>query len=447
MPPSLIHPGAAPRLEAALARLDALVDWERWERVQGATVRMRVSVEPMRDLAERLGAPERSFRAVHVAGTKGKGSTAALVAAGLRRAGLATGLYASPHLESVNERVALDGRPIEDDLLAEALERALAAREAALAAQSAGREATWFDVLTAAAFVAFREARMAWAVVECGLGGRLDSTNVLPPGPCVITNIDLEHTALLGSTRAAIAGEKAGIVKTGGLVVSGVGPAGDEAEEVVRAAARERGAQHVAAPAAAGATLEERNTALAGALLDALGRAGIAAALAPARPLGAWLLDPATVAAARLPGRLELWRWGETPVVLDGAHVPSSLRQVVAELARWPELSALPPVVVFGTGKEKDAGGLLKALAGRVDTVLCTTAGRGPYRSPAELREEALRVGLAAEVHETPESALSRARELSAARWVLATGSLHLVGSLRPLLRTRAIPCSRSSPT
>ncbi len=446
MPPSLIHPGAAPRLEAALARLDALVDWERWERVQGATVRMRVSVEPMRDLAERLGAPERSFRAVHVAGTKGKGSTAALVAAGLRRAGLATGLYASPHLESVNERVALDGGPIEDDRLADALERALAAREAAVAAGSAGREATWFDVLTAAAFVAFREARMAWAVVECGLGGRLDSTNVLPPGPCVITNIDLEHTALLGSTRAAIAGEKAGIVKPGGLVVSGVGPEGDEAEEVVRAAARERGARHVAAPAPAGATLEQRNTALAGALLDALGRGGVSA-LAPARPLGAWLLDPATVAAARLPGRQELWRWGATPVVLDGAHVPSSLRQVVEELARWPELSALPPVVVFGTGKEKDAGGLLKALAGRVDTVLCTTAGRGPYRSPAELREEALRVGLAAEVHETPESALSRARELSAARWVLATGSLHLVGSLRPLLRARAIPCSRSSPT
>lgn len=433
---------ASPRLAAALARLDSLVDWERWERFRGSQVCMRVDLEPARDLMRRLEHPERAFRHVHVAGTKGKGSCAALIAAGLRRAGLATGVYASPHVERISERIVLDGAPIADEALAEALEQVLAVRAAALQEGTGAVAATWFDVLTAAAFCALRSAGVAWAVVECGLGGRLDSTNVLAPGPCLITNIDLEHTALLGSTRAAIAGEKAGIVKPGGLVVSGVGPPGDEAQEVVRARALAVGAELVAVPPEAGLALEERNARLAGAVLDALGRDPLATrcveppgAEGQVRRVGAWLLDERTRRAARLPGRLEPLESRGTLFVLDGAHVAGSLRDVVAELARGARTQA-PPVVVFGTGREKDAERLLKVLVGRVDRVLCTTAGKGPYRSPEELLEVALRVGLRAEAPGTPESAIARARELSAPDgWVLVTGSLHLVGAIRPLLR------------
>ena len=156
-------------LKQAMARLDALTDWERRPRKF-----MRVGLEPMQDLAARLGNPQRAFRAVHVAGTKGKGSVSALIEAALARAGLKAGRYASPHVESVTERVTLQGRNVNEGALARALTQALDAYEAGRRARTAAAEATWFDLLTAAAFLIFREAGLDWAVVEVGLGGRLD---------------------------------------------------------------------------------------------------------------------------------------------------------------------------------------------------------------------------------------------------------------------------------
>lgn len=451
MAESFVPPGRPldPELRAALERLDGLVDWERRERAPGGRCEMRVDLEPMRDLCARLGHPERRFRAIHVAGTKGKGSVTALLQAALEAAGFATGGYASPHVERVEERVLLRARPIEGGVLAGALARAFEARELGLAAGTPAVAATWFDVLTAAAFLALAEARVEWAVVECGLGGRLDSTNVLPPGPCLLTNVDLEHTAILGDTRAAIAAEKAGIVKPGGLLVSGVGPATDEAGAIVAAAARERGVPLVAVEPPAAAFFEERNVALAGALLEVLGRSGV---LAPRdqRPLGRRLLDPETVRAARLPGRVETLidgggdgGGGGVKVVLDGAHVPSSAALLMRELASRADLPGLP-VVILGLGREKDADGFLKELAGRVDRVLCTRVGSGPHRDPESLVEAARRLGIEAVAVEPPEAAYARARqELRPGGWVLVTGSLHLVGALRgriacpPLATTR----------
>ena len=152
-----------------MARLDALTDWERRARAT-----MRVGLEPMIDLAGRLGDPQTSFRAIHVAGTKGKGSVSALIEAALVSAGLRVGRYGSPHVERLTERVSLDGREIDEATLASALNHALDAYEAARKAGTAGADATWFDLLTAAAFIIFAETRREWAVVEVGLGGRLD---------------------------------------------------------------------------------------------------------------------------------------------------------------------------------------------------------------------------------------------------------------------------------
>ena len=247
------HPTLAP----ALQRLEGRVDWEK--RRRGA---MRVDLAPARDLCARLGDPQRACRVVHVAGTKGKGSVAAAVAAGLRAAGERVGLYTSPHVEVLHERVRIEGAPIEDAPLALALTRALDARDAAEAEDTPGRDATWFDLVTVAAFDAFRAAGCSFAVIEVGLGGRLDSTNVVEPEVTVITNIDLEHTQILGQTRAAIAAEKAGIVKPGVPLVHGVAavPEDDPRAVVERHAARHAASSTFVPP---GASIDADNLALA----------------------------------------------------------------------------------------------------------------------------------------------------------------------------------------
>ena len=273
------------RLGAALERLDALVDWERRDRHPERGPRMRQSVAPARDLLDRLDSPDRDLRCVLVAGTKGKGSVASLVGAGLRRDGRAEAVYGSPHVERVNERVRLAGAPIRGEPLAAALEAALDARESALRAGTPAAEATWFDVLTAGAVEAMKRAEVEWAILECGLGGRLDSTNAVEPELSVVTNIGLEHTAILGSTHAEIAREKAGIARPGRPLVSGVGGA---AAATVATVAAQLGARLVPVPLDARASIEDSNAALAGAVL---------------RELGAGRLDPRARAAARLPGR------------------------------------------------------------------------------------------------------------------------------------------------
>jgi dihydrofolate synthase/folylpolyglutamate synthase len=437
------------RLAAALSRLDALVDWERRER-RG----MRVGIEPCRDLCARLGAPQRAFRAVHVTGTKGKGTTSALIAAALTGAGLRTGLYASPHVERPNERVRVDGREVGDDELAACLEAALAAREAAIAERTPADEATWFDLVTAAAFLHFARSRCAWAVVEVGIGGRLDSTNVVDGEVCVVTNVDLEHTQVLGPTRAAIAREKAGIVKRGASLVTGVLPtpeAGpdEDAASVLEAIAARLGVP-VLRPARVAPRLLDRNLDLARLVLDELGRRGVRGA--DAELLSAARLDDAALLAARLPARQEL-RWaGATPVLLDGAHVASSITALLDEAELDARLPRTPPVVVLALGRDKDAPAVLKALLGRADRLVCTTAASGPLRAADSLAEDASRAGHVAETAADPAGALARAIRLAGDRgWVLVTGSFHLAGALRPSLDpeppTTDPRCSRSSRT
>ncbi len=423
---------SSPRLARALASLEVLVDWERRDR-RG----MHVGLAPMVDLMARLGDPQRTFRAVHVTGTKGKGTTAALIAEVLRRAGLRTGLYTSPHLEHVNERVRIDGRDIGDEELAVALEDALRAREAAILEHTPGDEATWFDIVTAAAFLSFSRAKCAWAVVEVGIGGRLDSTNVVDGEVCVVTNVDLEHTQVLGSTRAAIAREKGGIVKVGSTLVTGVqrtatGGA-DEAADVLDGIAAALGVP-VLRPERRAERLIDRNLDLARLALDELGRRGVRGS--HQELLSGSALDADAIAAAQLPGRQEL-RWvGRTPVLLDGAHVASSLAAVLREAALDPRLPRRKPVVVLALGRDKDAPAILKALRDETDRLLCTTAASGSLRAVETLVEESSRAGIGAETAADPADALAKAIQLAAdaGSWVLVTGSFHLVGATRPLL-------------
>ena len=420
-----------PRLAKALARLDALVNWERRDR----DASMRQGLEPIAELLAGMGNPERRFRAVHVTGTKGKGTTSALVEAGLRRAGIATGLYTSPHLERIGERIRVRGEEVGDEALAEALETALAARESA-AEGSHAKDSSWFDVLTAAAFRVFAEARVEWAVVEVGLGGRLDSTNTVNGEVCVITNIDLEHTNVLGSTRRAIAREKAGILKAGSTLVTAVrageGPPEDDPATVIESAAVALDVPILRPEVLdVDASMLARNAALARLVLDELGRRGLCGSGGGA--VDASLLDARTIESARLPGRAERRRVGSTPVVLDAAHVASSVRLLLDEWSREREFSS-PPVVILALGKDKDASAILKTLEKRVDRVLCTTVASGPLRDAETLAQAARTQGIAAETAADPARALARALDKTRdGGWVLALGSFHLAGALRPL--------------
>jgi dihydrofolate synthase/folylpolyglutamate synthase len=422
-------------LADVLARLDRLTNWERRPRGE-----MRVGLDPMLDLMDRLGNPHKSFRAIHVAGTKGKGSVSALTEAGLLRAGWRVGRYASPHVERVNERISLMGQMVSDERLADILAQVLDAYEAARDENTAGGDATWFDMLTAAAFLAFREAGLDWAIVEVGLGGRLDSTNIIFGEVAVVTNIELEHTEILGSTREAIAGEKVGILKPDAVLVTAL-PADDAAGRVVQARAEALGCSVLRAVPGPDATLAERNAELVGLILDHLGRRGerTRGEAGGEKPVGAWLLDDAGVRDhARLPGRMERHVFttddgAAVPIVLDGAHVPFNIEAVMHDLARVPDLAG-PCIAVVALASDKDARGFLGVLARSAGiTVLTHSPSVAGGYAAATLQEIAVSLGMNSKAVQDPNEAFRHAIRLAkeARGWVLVTGTLYLAGALR----------------
>ncbi|GAA3112038.1 folylpolyglutamate synthase/dihydrofolate synthase family protein [Rhizobium viscosum] len=416
-----------PRLIEALSQLDQLTNWEQRPRGE-----MRVGLEPIIDLSARLGNPHQAFRSIHVAGTKGKSSTSALLEAGLHHAGISVGRYASPHVEHISERVSLNGFPVDEAVLAEALFLALDGLRAARAEGTAAEAATWFDMLTAAGFLIFRDAGVQWAVVETGLGGRLDSTNIVDSDVSIITNIGLEHTEILGKTRAAIAFEKAGIIKPHSTVVTPL-DADDEAGAVIAKRAVEIEARLVRPDFSGLKTIAERNVAVAGAALDVLGELGIEAE--GGRKVGGWLIDEQAKRVSQLPGRLERFvvpaGGRAVAVAIDGAHVPFNLEAVLDDLTGM-EGFAGPGIAVVAIAADKDAAGFVEVMA-RYGVSAIFTSVSDRFRSPAELQALAEAIGLASETIEDPQAAYEKALERAGASggWVMLTGSLYLAGLLR----------------
>lgn len=417
-----------PSLLQALYRLDRLANWEQRPRDD-----MRMDLAPMRDLMDRLDNPHVSFRAIHVAGTKGKGSVCALVEAGLLRAGYRVGRYASPHVECVTERISVFGRDVDQRVLADALTLTLDAYETACCEGTSASRASWFDLLTAAAFVIFRDSRLEWGMIEVGLGGRLDSTNVVNGEIAVVTNIELEHTEVLGGTRPDIAHEKIGILKPQSLLVTPLS-SNDEAGAVLAARAAALKCAVLRPRIAAGADIETGNVAIAGAVLDQVGfRNGLRARTHPQEQVGAWLLDPPTCARARLPGRLEQRQTDGVRVVFDGAHVPFNLSAVLRDLHRTQEFLG-PCAALVSLARDKDAEGFLGILAAQnIHAVFVDLPGSGRARPASDLEDIARRLGLSHEYVPGLVSAWRHGVGLSRARrgWLFVTGSLALVGALR----------------
>jgi len=446
-----MKPGAA----GPWHRLESLVDWERADRSG-----MRPGLAPQFDLLARLGKPHRAVKTVHVTGTKGKGSVCALIEAGLLHAGLRAGRYASPHIVHVTERISLLGRPVDEPRMAQALTWALDARDAACAEGTAARDASWFDVVTAAALRIFADEGLDWAVVEVGLGGRLDSTNVVTPELAVITNVGLEHTDVLGSTVEEIAREKGGIIKPGRPVLTAIG-ADDPAGGVLRAIARQVGSPLTWVDTSACPGFTEANLALARAALDQLGRAGFPSPRRQA-PLGAADLPPEQAAQAGLPGRAEVLEIDRPAppggaaqarpplrVIVDGAHVGFALSALIDEFRGDPR-HASAPVVLLALSADKDAADIVSRLVGVASLVVCTELGpqrrAWPAADLARLCEER---GLPARTIAVPSEALAWCLDALAAPgpWLLVTGSLYLVAELRPrLLELGARAASLSRP-
>jgi dihydrofolate synthase / folylpolyglutamate synthase len=385
---------------------------------------MRFGLDRMRRLMTVLGLPQRRFGSIHAVGSNGKSSTVRFIAAILERHGLRTGSYTSPHLHSFRERIEVGEEPISEAAFAAAVERAAHAAELVDRTAEPDDRVTQFEALTAAAYHALAREQVEVAVIEAGLGGRYDATNVIPSKVQVLTGVSLEHTRWLGPTLADIAGEKLAVVPDRGTLVAG--ELDPESLAVAERVTAERHARLIR-PKAAGAELPLR--AAGGFQRGNFALAATAAEAFLGRPLDRSAVE-AAAAETVVPGRLEVV--AERPLtVLDGAHNPSGARALAASLdAVLGEHR--PRVAVIGVLDDKDAAGMLEALLPHVDRIVFTRSQNPRSLSPATLTtlEEKLG-GPPAETVADPRAALERARALAGAGGsVLATGSIYLIADL-----------------
>ncbi len=385
---------------------------------------MRFGLERMRRLLTALGSPQERFRAVHVVGTNGKSSTVRFTAALLEAHGLRTGSYLSPHLTSYAERIRIGDADLSAREFGAAIQRAAMAAAMVDRTLAGGERVTQFELLTAAALSELARQGVEVAVIEAGLGGRWDATNVLGAEVVVLTNVGLEHTRWLGPTIADIAGEKLAVVKRSHPPATLV--LGDESPEV-EALARETGAR-IVRPAAPVAPAEAATAAALAAALPGYQRRNFAAAAAAAEALLGHPLDfglVADVAAqASVPGRLQVVAH-EPLTIYDGAHNAPGIAALAASV---PDGT----VAVLSILDDKDAAEMLRALLPRLSAAVFTRAPNVRALPPATLADLASKVGgVASEIEPDPRQAVERARALAGpAGTVLATGSIYLVAEL-----------------
>jgi dihydrofolate synthase/folylpolyglutamate synthase len=384
-------------------------------------------------LAERLGRPDRAYPSGHIAGTNGKGSTAAFLESVLRRAGFRTGLNTSPHLEKINERIRVNGVEITDEAFAETFTRIRNVIEELLAAGKLRAHPTYFECVTAMAFEYFARERVDFAVFEVGLGGRLDATNILSPVVTIITRIDFDHENFLGHSLREIAREKAGILKHEvPLVLAEQRP---EAREVILARAQELSCPVIEAgpdhsleikPSLPGRfQLQNAQNAVAAArVLQTRGYRIPADAIAEGIANTIW------------PGRLEKLQ-SHPDVYLDGAHNPSAAFELAAFLEQ--NFAGRKIWLLFAALRDKAVDEVAGLLFPRAEEVILTAPRTPRAVSPAQLAEitghHAARFSVIPEAERALDYALSKAAPDDA---IFITGSLYLVGQLRHYWKNRA---------
>ncbi len=390
-----------------------------------AKLGIKFGLEAMQALVGELGHPERSYPTLLIAGTNGKGSVAAYVDAVLCASGLRAGLYTSPHLLRVHERIRVLGAEITGSALARSVSRVRDAAERLVGLGVLDQHPTYFEVLTAAAFDHFRRQRVEVAVIEVGLGGRLDATNVAEPVASAIVSVDLDHQEFLGHSLREIAAEKAGVLRAGRATV--LGPLPEEARAAIDARAKELGARLVDAPSGSYPKLrplpgahQHDNLRVAIRLLEEAKAAGV--------PVDLGRMSEG-IAATRWPGRLERIE-GDPPLLLDGAHNPAGARALGAELR-----AHRPFVLLFGAMADKDVEAITRELFPLADGLVLTMPRMARAASPQELQARAGEIARAAVLEPNLRLALRAARGMAGPhRLVVVAGSLYLVGEVKALL-------------
>lgn len=447
-----------PVLTSHPVALKWLLDHVNVERISPSRLKHdTIKLDRMIELAQLLGNPHHAFKSVHVAGTKGKGSTCEMTAAGLEACGYTVGIYTSPHLIDMRERIRINRSMISH---ADFVRVAQRVADAAANLDENSGEATFFELLTAMAFVHFAEQAVDIAVVEVGLGGRLDSTNIITPEVSAVTSISLDHMEILGDTVEKIAREKAGVFKPGVTALSvqqkpGVIEVFREVAERVGAPLRVVGKEiefsaRFEASQALGPHMrvglmtprvnfehlvvplkgehQAYNCGLALAIMDALHERGFAV---PESKVSKGL------ASVSMPGRMEII--GQSPrVLLDGAHNADSMRALIKAIGAQVRYDSM--VVIFGCSSDKDVAGMLREVALGADKVIFTRVqDNARAANPRELaRRFAEDSGKMCQVAETFEEALNLAqRAVGRDDLICVTGSLFLVGEAKKALSAR----------
>ena len=381
----------------------------------------KLGLERIRAVLKALGDPQRACRVAHVAGTNGKGSTCAMIEAGLRAAGVRTGLFTSPHLSEPVERIQIDGIPVTRDQFRRAFEVVHETAEVL----DLDCHPTYFETVTAMAFWLFREQGVETAVIETGLGGRLDATNVVEPAVTAITAIDFDHEAYLGHTLEAIAGEKAGILKRGATAV--FAPQRPEAASVLEARAQELGVSVKRASEfeIRDLAIDARGSSFNGLRCPLAGEHQVdnaVTALLVLRELG---VPPEGIAEARWPGRLECVA-PNPDVILDGAHNPAGARALRKYLERFYGHSKL--WMIYGAMRDKAIEEIAEILFPLAAELILTAPDAPRAARPEALRELAGRGRIAANFNRAMEMVQA---EAGADDVVVVTGSLFLIGEAR----------------
>jgi dihydrofolate synthase/folylpolyglutamate synthase len=420
--------------------LDYILSFADYERATGFGYSNRFDLRRVEEFLLRLGNPHLKSKSIHIAGSKGKGSTAAMISSALTAEGYKTGLYTSPHLHTFRERMSINGKIIEEERFAQLVQKLKpeivgAVRELSLDIYG---KLTTFEILTALAFLYFCEENVAYQVLETGLGGRLDATNVVNSKVCVITSISLDHTAVLGNTISEIAVEKAGIIKPNAVVVSSCQEL--QAAEVIKNVCLEKNGKLIVV--GKDAIWEKKSANLEGQsflvetknncydlTIPLLGEHQLENAATAVATLEALGISKEAIssglAEVRWPGRLEILR--QNPVlVVDGAHNPDSakkLRESLSKLFHFRHLT-----FIIGVLANKDVKGILRELAPIADKVIVTHFRHPRAAQPSVLLDEFNEMEMEVEVTESVAQAVFKAlAEAGKEDLICATGSLFVV--------------------